>query len=147
MNNIIRCLPHATKLLQVQHCFLCIEEENDWFFWSLQLMRDYGWRNFARAQNNKNLAEIESCWPRVCKLWAMVFLGANFHHLATKRMECNPHKVFVWKYFCAPKNDPKLQKFEEYFSPMYFEANILYNGLCHNIPALFTSWDWLWLLS
>jgi len=26
-----------------------------------------------------------------------------------------------------------------HIGPKYFEVNILYNGLCHNIPALFTS--------
>ncbi len=89
MNNIIRCLPHATKLLQVQHCFLCIEEENDWLFWSLQLMRDYGRRNFARAQNNKNLAQTESCWPRVCpkvaRIWGIFFLNLPYFRQIASR--------------------------------------------------------------
>jgi hypothetical protein len=67
------------------------------------------------------------------------FFWGKFSSPGNKKNGVQPTQSICVKYFCAPKNAPKLPEFEEYFGLMYFEANILYNGLCHNIPALFTS--------
>ncbi len=116
MNNILRCLPNARELLQVQHCFLCIEEENDWLFRSLQLMRDYGGRNFARAQNNKNMARTESCWPQGMQFVSNGFFwGQIFITWQQKESSATHTKYLCESIFVPPKLPQSCQNLRNIF--------------------------------